>query len=233
MPNPHRTSTRRRRSRDVSRTPKLRLIALTCVGCTLLSAAYQSAFARSGNPVGLAQGYGEGQGDDDDDGLSTGETLAIAAGATVAVGAGLYFAGVFDDDDEGRGSAATFPLGAPIPAGERLPELTHSREPLARLRLVPGISSLPAGYGVRFHLEAQSARTGKWFSVTGQPGAEIVVKNETPLMKVDGARGTFGLPITAARSADGQKVEVVGTYAPTGQKPLSAAAELQLAVPGI
>lgn len=227
MPNNHRTSTHPRRK------PQVRLIALTCVGCTLLGAAYQSAFARNAGPVASNHGYPHpDRGDDDDSGLSSGEAAGIAVGATAAVGAALYFGGVFDKDDDENRSAKAFPLGAPVSDAERLPELTDSREPLAKLRLVPGFSNLEAGYGVRFHLEAQSARTGRWFSVTGQPGAEVSVKNETPLVKLDGLRSAFGLPVTAEAAAHGQKVELVGTYAPSGQKPLSASAQIQLVVPG-
>src|SRR5688500_16862659 len=90
---------RRRRSATGThgRTPRspLRLIALACVGLTLMGAAYQTAFAGSnggggGNGGGNRPRYDRDEGDDDDD------ILPIVGGtAGAALIAALFLRGVY------------------------------------------------------------------------------------------------------------------------------------------
>jgi len=148
-----------------------------------------------------------GDDDDDDSGLSDGEIAAIAVGA-LAVGAGVwYLMGRKKKSDGGE---------------EQKVQSTKPESKISSLRLVPSTRRMGAGDRAVLDLQAKGA-SGKWQSVTDLEGASIEVKGDSAgLMKLDGSKNAFALPISA--SGEGKSVTLVGSY-----QGLSAQTSLQLA----
>lgn len=185
-----------------------RLVAALTVGAMLMSSAYTAAFAGGAHTAGYPDDGGGGGGDDDDDdGLSTGEKVAIGVGGAAAAAAIYYFV-IKDDDDDDSASR-------PMPSGTRA----------SALRLVPQTRTVEAGTTVAFDVQARSAKDGRWYNVTGSPDTSIRASGS--LIRTDGTRNVFALPVTAPRSEDGKSVEVTGTFGG-----LSAATRVAVSVPG-
>jgi len=219
--------------RSTSR-PLFRWVALGSTAAFLLSSAYTKAW---GGPFG---GGGNGtpgkcndadpndpdckildddddddinlDDDDDDDGLSSGEIAAIAVGG-LAVGAGLwYLMGRKKSDDGGEEQKATS-------AG--------SAQKVTALRLVPRSKTVAAGERDVLDLQARGTN-GKWFSVTTDEAASIEVKGDSAgLMRLNGSKNAFALPISTSAAAHGKQVTLVGRYAG-----LTAQTTVQLQVNG-
>ena len=215
----------------------VRTVAAGAAGLFLLSTAYQAAFA-GGRPGGGPGGFpfpgpfpfpgngpfprypprGGGQGRNDN---KSNETAAYAAGAAVIVGGVLFGTGIIgggaagrNDDDEDEADEAA-----------RVPQLPSSDRASA-LRLTPGTTVLASGTSRTFDLQARSARDGKWYSVTARPEATVRVKTGGDLlMRQDGTKNVFCVPITASKTG---QVEVVGTFAPEGGQPETVTAQVQV-----
>lgn len=175
-----------------------------------MGAASQTAFA--GTKGGGGGNNAPSPDYDGDDGLSAGEIALIAGGGAVAVVGGLAAAGVF-----GAGPAAgvvnpPFPIGAPHDCDERYEQLPAGATNVSAIRLVPQASTLDAGWCRCYHLEVKS--DGKWYSVTHRPDAIIQEVDDvrTPLIKQDGTKNVFCLPISASQTANGQSTLLEGIF---------------------
>jgi hypothetical protein len=74
---------------------------------------------------------------------------------------------------------------------------------------------------------------GKWYSVTRQEMASIELQDaDAGLVRLDGAKNTFCVPVTASAGADGKNVVVVGHYTPANGEPLTAETTVQVHVSG-
>ena len=198
------------------RAGRARAVVLWCAGLTLLGAAYQSAFALSGaaavRVLGTARRYPQ------DDG-SGGAVVAIVGGGAVALRAGLHAAGVSD-----RPGAANLPSEglAPLPAGETR---------ITALRLTPRAAILHAGECRAFFAEGRSAADGEWYSLTARPETTFELKTPDPcVVRQDGSRNIFCVPLTAGRECDGRKVTVAAVFTPADGSPVTAEATLTVRV---
>jgi len=215
--------------------PLLRTVAAGCVGLTLLGAAYQAAFALS--PVaqaGTIQGYGPppgggGGGDDDDDGgLSTGEKVAIGIGAAAV----LYFVatqtGIIGgkDDDAAEttgttGQAASQAVVSALPTGH-MP---------TQVKLIPQRATLTAGTSGKLFLAGKSGVDGKWYDLTNNPATSFELKAPAgTLVKQSGSKNVVCLPLSTPQAMNGKTVKVVGTFALSAGKKLTASRALAVQV---
>jgi hypothetical protein len=181
---------------------------------TLTAAFYSSVATAQVGPSGDYGGGGGGGGrrGGDDDGTDG----ALIAGLVVAgLAAGWFLLGATrrkkSDDDQNGGQE-----------GSRI----------SAIRLTPSTSRLAAGGTVRFDLQAKTDGDNRWQNITHLPQSSIMVEQGGGLVKLDGAKNIFCVPITAADSAAGQKVSVVGTLSGDGAKPMSASAEIVVASGG-
>jgi len=209
-----------------TRKPLLRLVAVALSGLLMTGFAY-NAFAGNGGGQGIyPPPPPPPRQDGDDDGLSSAEQAAIGVGAAAVVAAAGGAFGLFggtDDDDEDT-EMEDEALGAPSGDGAK---------EISAIRLVPGKKGLKAGSNLVFDLQVRAKGKKKWLSVSNRPEAAINVAGEnSALVRMDGTKNTFCLPLTTPRSRDGQMVTVVGTFAPAGGSPMSAEAKVRVVVPG-
>ena len=154
-----------------------------------------------------------------DEGLSAGETAAIAVGAALFVGSAWWF--LAGGRRRRRRHTDDQKALAPVKDGNK-----------SALRLVPSKELVEAGDREVFTLEALNA-DGKWVSVTDQDSATIELKDgEGVLVRQDGAKNSFCLPITTPASVDGQAVSVVGRYTTADGTDLQAQTTVRLHVGG-
>jgi len=175
----------------------------------LMTSAYQAAWGQ-----GFCDPFYEDcdRGGDDDDGLSGGEIAAIVIGG-LAAGYGIWMLAGKDDDDDDEEEQQSV-MAPSLKSGATASEL----------RLVAPKSALGAGERAVFDLQARSAVDGKWYSVTRSEAASIEVK-DSQLVRQDGAKNSFSLPITA----QGEKQAVVtGRLNRPGASPLVAQTVVQL-----
>ena len=203
------------RMRPGSRSTPFRLMAAGATGLFLMATAYQAAFAGSVRGNGFDYGTEGPPGPRGPAGDDASDTLGWAAvgvgGAALLVSTGVL-AKVFHKND----SAAA-------------PELPRGKK-VAAVRLTPSTGEIEAGSACAFDLQAQGQEDGKWYSVTARPEASLAVRG-AGLVKQDGTKNAFCLPVTATKAANGQKIQVVGTYTPEGQPAMSATATLTAIVP--
>jgi hypothetical protein len=180
-----------------------------------MGAAYQASFAAGPRPD-----YG------DDGGLGAGAIAGIAAGA------GLAALGLFGGGAAVVGGA--FLAGSDHECRERYPILPENQTEIADLRLVPANSRLDQGYCRCFHLEAKSAADRKWYSVTHRAESVLEVRDRTDaLVKQEGSKNIFCVPMTAPQSANGQSIIIEGRFAPAGAAQVrTAEARVQVRIPG-
>ena len=223
------SSQRRRRSATGThvRTPRspLRLIALACVGLTLMGAAYQTAFAGSnggggGNGGGNRPRYDRDEGDDD--------ILPIVGGsAGAALLAALFARGVYPL------MPPAFPIGGPHDCKERFDTLPQGETDLGEIRLVPRMSYLQMGWCRCLHFEVKNRKNDKWYSITHRP--ETIIEEiddvKTPLVKMDGYKNIFCYPLTSPQSSTGMLCTVEGIFVLPGRAPMRATATIELRGP--
>ena len=170
-----------------------RWIAAGSIATILMTGAYQASWGQG------AGGNHNPQPPGGDNGLSSGEVAAIVVGG-LAVGGGLFWllAGRRrkKHHDEDQQKAVTLPEGRKV----------------SELKLVPSSRSVDAGDVDVFELKGL-AEDGKWYSVTSRDGASIEVKNEgSALVRQDGAKNAFCLPITTSSEYNGKTVTLVGHF---------------------
>ncbi len=185
------------------------------VAVLALAGAFQAAFARQPGTRARAAAtqadYGGGSSGD-----STGTIVGIVAGGGLLAAA----------------SSGAFAGAAAVILAERFDPLPPSRSSITAIRLVPGNATLQAGRSRSFFLEGRSRDDGKWYSLTVRPETSIDVRDgEGCLLKQDGSRNTFLVPLTAPRSCDGKTFLLAGTFAPVGEEPKSATARVRVVVP--
>lgn len=198
----------RSHSANGPRRPRpLRTGAVLVAGLMLLGAAYQAAFARAPGswigPLGSRPDYGQDQGDEGG-GLSSGAAVGIGVGGAVLVYAALRAVGVFEGGD---GAAAP---GDEDDCRERYPAMPASLTAV-RVRLAPERQEFRPGETRCFRLEGR-AGDGNWYSLTSHPSATIVLGPGTEgLVKVDGSRNKFLLPLGAPAGLDGRSFPVTAS----------------------
>lgn len=217
-------------SRQGNSRRMVRAVAAGAAGLVLLGGAYNAAFAGKFGGGGPGGGYGPGPGgDDDDDGLSTGETVGIAVGgaALIAAAAGAFGGGLF----AAGGAAGMALLGTgdckildPLPAGAEV----------AEIRLCPQQTVLNAGECRVFDLQAKSRADGKWYSVANSPNATIeLAEASDAVVKQEGAKNVFCVPVTAPQTANNRSVVILGSYRPgTGINSMLTEARIHVRVGG-
>jgi hypothetical protein len=216
-----------------SRRSSLRAIALGSAAVFLTVSAYQASFAgsRLGQPLVHIDQYGGGGGGGGEDGgggLSGGEAAGIGV-AAVAVGFGAFYLTRHKKHEDEESPPKS------VSAGEKdaevLAALPEGVNEFSGVRLTPGKSELSAGRTRIFDLQVRSKADSKWYSVTGRAETKIGLKgDDRAVVPVDGVKNMFCVPVTVPRSAAGKNVVVVGTFAPKGQAPLSAEAQLLIRV---
>jgi len=191
------------------RRPLFRWVAAGSAALFLMSSAYQASWGQ-GNDDDYV-----GRGDDDGDAK---ETALIAVGA--AVGAGLLWLLLFggDDDDGGVADEDAAYASRKIPGGKTLSDV----------RLVPQKKVVAAGEQCAFDLQVRAAN-GKWQSVTGEAGASIEVSSDSGLVRQDGAKNVFLMPLTAAQTGE---ATVVGRFTRPGAEPVSVTTTVQVGASG-
>ena len=216
-------------------------LAIGCAGIFLLSTAFQASFA-SGRAS--AHGYFPpgGSGADGDDNFGTEDVVLIVVGGAAV--AGLVTGIIGGQRSEGESDAAAVPTGGgsatvALDTGfvseskGALPALPADHTEVSQVRLTPRQSRLFCGTTQSFQLEGKSARVGVWYSVTQRPEATVALaKPDAALVKQEGAKNLFSVPLTALDACKGQRVKVVGTFAPRGHRRLQAATSVVIAAPG-
>ena len=172
---------------------QFRWVAAGSAAVFLISSASQASWGQGagGNHNGTENGNGNG--------LSSAEKALIATGA--GVGGGLIYIFLLggrrkkrQDDDDNKAQA--------LPQGKKV----------SQLKLVPSSRTIEAGDVDVFELKGL-AEDGKWYSVTGREGASIEVKGEdSALVRQDGAKNAFCLPITTSSEYNGKTVTLVGRF---------------------
>ena len=189
------------------RPNRLRLLGTALVGVLLLGTAFQAAAS------GVA-GLGGRYADDGDGGIGAGSIAGIAVGAGLGIAAATGVLG-----------------GAPDDCRERRPALPERITRLSEIRLSPQETTLDAGECRCFFLEVRAADDNKWYSVTENTASTLELQSQTEcLVKRDGQKNVFCVPIDASGSCDGKTVVVVGTYTPPGQAPMRASARVEIRV---
>jgi hypothetical protein len=182
------------RSTGRTQRPLFRWVAAGSAAAFLVSSAYQASWAQT------ARDY------DRDDGLDSKDLALIATGAALGI-AGLWWllAGSRDDDDDEEAQE----VKAPAP---------KDGAAVSELRLVPSRQRVGAGEQAVFDLQART--NGEWRSVTNRGEASIAVAEGAGLVRLDGAKNAFALPITAVPGT--QEVVVEGRFDRPGAGPLTA-----------
>jgi hypothetical protein len=193
-----------------------------CVGTLLLTSTFQASWGQ-----GLGGFYSN---PGTDEGLSSTDKTLIAVGATL--GATAFWWAVLgrrkkrhhDEDQQGTPPPRA---GESSPTGASgLPKLT------SEVRLVPQKTDVAAGERCAFDLQVRG-EDGKWYSVTRQEMASIELQDaDAGLVRLDGAKNTFCVPVTASAGVDGKNVVVVGHYTPASGEPLTAETTVQVHVSG-
>ena len=195
----------------------LRYVALGSAALFLAASAYQASFAAN-----RLDGYGGGISGDDDDGGSA----AIGIGIGVAaIGAIAYYATRDKDDDEDsttssrRSSSTDAAPRPPLPEGAQV----------SGLRLTPGQAEVAPGETRVFDLQARSKADGQWYSVGGRPEATVTLQSgERLVRRMDGMKNVLSVPLDVPASANGQSIEVAGTFKPAGGAALSTASTIRI-----
>jgi hypothetical protein len=190
-----------------------------------MGAAFDASFARTA-PRGVTPA-GQANYDDDDDGLGGGAVAAIAAGGALGLAAAL---GLFG----GAAAAATgyFAIGAPHDCQERYPTLPEDHRSITAIRLVPESSTIEQGFCRCFHLEVRSGVDRKWYSVTQRAESRLDLRDPSHcVIKMDGQKNVFCVPLSAPQTCNGQSFVVNGTFAPTWMPPATAEARIVVRVP--
>lgn len=193
----------------LSRPRYVRILGASLVGLLLLGTAFRAV--ASNTVAGLIGGYA----DSGNGGIDGGAIAGIAAGSGLAIAAASgVFAGGADDCEERHSN---------------LPERLNQ---FSAIRLIPTETTLEAGQCRCFFLEVQATEDKKWYSVTHRANSTIELQEQTPcVVKRDGSKNVFCVPIDASKSCDGKSVTVVGTYLPAGQPPMTATARILVRIP--
>jgi len=222
------------------RASPARAVALGSGVLLLLGSAFQASFA---GPVG-----GGGKPDyeptppvvqDEKTGISSGEAGAIAAASTFAgFGVSMLLGGGGGGEEEAEEPGESFsPPEGPIelstpPEGAKVLPLPEGRTDLVAARLVPGRADLRAGGMRLLDLQVRSKSDGKWYSVTARDETTLeLARPDAVVVRQDGRKNAFCVPLTAPRSADGRSVTVKARFAPKGRAGLSAECRLRVRVP--
>jgi hypothetical protein len=214
-------SNRRGEAGSPRRPHFLRMVAIGCAALVLTGGAYQAALGQ-----GVLPDY------DEDEGLNTAETVAIAAVAAAGVAAlagGGLFGAILGDDG--------CPIGQLMPNGDAriLPRLPANCT-ITELCLAPENTKVDSGMCRVYDLRAKCREDKKWYSVTDRNDVTIEVRDivpNTPVVKLEGSKNTFCVPLGTPQSANGRSVVIRGTWNPGGTtKPMFAEARLQVRAPG-
>lgn len=160
----------------------------------LVTVAYQASFGA--RPSAALYGGSD---------IGTGAAIGLGVGAAGAA-IGLASSGGFGGG--GGAGAGTLANGdasilQPLPSGTQI----------RALRLVPHDTDLDAGSCRVFDLQGRSASDHKWYSVTNSGDSSINLRDHTPcVIKQEGSKNVFCVPITAPQSCNGQTVVIEGTY---------------------
>jgi hypothetical protein len=198
---------------SADRPPYVRILGACLLGVLLLGTAFRAV---AGNSVaGLNPNYGP-RGGDSDGGIS-GAAIAgivVGAGAGIAVASGAFAGGA---GDECREPQPTLP--------ERLNQFSE-------IRLTPRETTIESGDCRCFFLEVLATEDKKWYSVTHSSNSTLELQSQSEcVVKRDGSKNVFCVPIDAAKSCDGKLVTVVGTYTHATQAPMTATATIRVRIP--
>jgi hypothetical protein len=198
----------------------------------LLSSAFQASFAGSRS---IAQAnYPNNGGGGGGGGLSSGETAGVVVGGVIVVGGALYASGVIGHHGakgSGKGKGGHKDKEKSPNMSFDAPALPDSVREFSGVRLAPGAAEVMAGDTQVVDLQVRGKQDGTWYTVTDRPETTIrLVQNGSALLPMNGTKNAFCVPLTVSQGADGKSVTVVGTFAPAGQEPLSAEAQLRVRV---
>lgn len=189
-----------------------RMVAVGSAAVFALSTCYQAAFAGSGF-------HSDYTGPESNDGL----IIAAGVGGAIALAYAIGIAGRDRDRDDDKDKEKKSSGIQPLPEGSQ--EITN-------VSLVPGDTAIEAGTSRAFDLRVQRKNDNAWYSVTDRPETAIEVKNGgEALVRQDGTKNVFLVPVTANSSMNGQNVVVVGKYSPKSGQTLVAESRLELHVP--
>jgi hypothetical protein len=195
-------------------------VAIGSAAVFLLSSAFQASWGQ-----GLGGFYG---GNNTDEGLSSGEIAAIVVGG---LGAGYFLFGMTRRRKKHHHNDEDTPQRVMAPQGPASGAAASSKL-TSEVRLVPQKTDVAAGERCAFDLQVRG-EDGKWYSVTRQEMASIELQDaDAGLVRLDGAKNTFCVPVTASAGVDGKNVVVVGHYTPASGEPLTAETTVQVHVSG-
>jgi len=229
---------RRRRSEPGtagSRTPTFRTAVACAIGLFVVGGAYQVCFAQTGVGVSVTYGGGGGGGGgngggggEDNGGLSSLEIAGIAVGGAAVI---ALATGAFAGHGAGAAAGGVIPIGGTAECKEQYPPLPSDQTRISEIKLSPSDSRIERGYARCFYLNVKG-EDGKWYSVTQRAESRIELKEpDICLTKMDGTKNIFMVPASTPQSCDGKTVELVGTFAPSGQSPYTATATVHIRVP--
>lgn len=188
--------TSQRHSRSTGALNRARPAVKLVIAGILVTVAYQASFGArpsaalyGGSDIGTGAAIGIGVG-----------VAGVAAG--IAAGSGAFGGG-------GAGGGAGMLANGDAAILQPLPQGTQIRA----LRLIPRNTDLDAGSCRVFDLQGRSASDHKWYSVTNNGDSAIMLRDHTPcVIKQEGSKNVFCVPITAPQSCNGQTVVIEGTY---------------------
>jgi hypothetical protein len=147
--------------------------------------------------------------------------MGAGAIAGIAVGAGLGIAV----------ASGALVGGADEECNERRPALPERISQLSAIRLTPRETVLDAGECRCFFLEVRATEDARWYSVTQNAASTLELQSKSEcVVKRDGQKNVFCVPIDAPNSCDGTIATVEGTYTPRGQAPMTASAQIQIRI---
>lgn len=195
------------------RPPYARILSACLLGVLLLGTAFRAV---AGNSVaGLIPNYGP-RGGDGDGGISG----AAIAGIVVGAGVGIAVA------------TGAFAGGAADECREPQPTLPERLNQFSEIRLTPRETTIESGECRCFFLEVLATEDKKWYSVTHRSNSTIELQSQSEcVVKRDGSKNVFCVPVDADKSCDGKLVTVVGTYTHPTQAPMTATATIRVRVP--
>lgn len=231
MPTIERSHTRRRhRPVPPTRSSIFRTSAALCVTMVLGTAAFQTAFAGHkpghGVPPGQVRKY-----ESKHNGSSWSRYLV---GGFVAAGTGyVIFRGLVSDDDEDEPRPARR-IATPTGDAAAAPQLPADAGQLKTIRITGLDAAVEPGRSRVLDLQVYSKDSKQWHSVLHNEHSSLEVAKVSPnLVKQDGTKNVFCVPLTAEVPGSGTHVTVVGRYAPPDGKPLTVNHRVQISAPAV
>ncbi len=204
------------------------------------TAAFQTAFAGHkpghGVPPGQLKKYNSKHGGSD--------WSRYLVGGFVAAGTGyVIFRGLLTDDDEDDERRRDRQIAAPsgdrenaAPRGDAAaaPQLPADAGELKTIRIAGLDSAVESGRSRALDLQVYSSDSKKWHSVLHSEHSSLKVADANPnLVKQDGTKNIFCVPLTAAVADGGTHATVVGRYTPPDGKPMTVRKRVQISAPAV